>query len=158
MLCHNQSLVRARAVGAPILGLIVGCALLGARAVSACEMPPLAAVPAAKDVGGKQKEILADVQRYHDAMTAYADCLKKELTDAGGNNAPPLTKTLLVNRYNSAVAEVQAVLKAFDENVKPTAQAAGPAHKFDNGGVDSAFPQFPGGGSTSSGQPRPPGN
>ena len=158
MFSHNQALVRARTPGAAILGLLVGCALLGARVVSACEMPPLAAVPAAKDVAGKQKEILADVQRYHDAMTAYADCLKKELTAAGGNDAPPLTKTLLVNRYNSAVAEVQLVLKAFDENVKPTAQAAGPPHKFENGGVDSAFQQFPGGGTTSSGQPRPPGN
>jgi hypothetical protein len=155
MFSHNQALVRARTSSAAILGLLVGCGLLGSA--SACEMPPLAAVPAAKDVGGKQKDILADVQRYHDAMTAYTDCLKKELTAAGGNDAPPLMKTILVTRYNSAVAEVQAVLKAFDENVKPTARSGAPDHKFENGGADSAFPQF-GGGSPSSGQPRPPGN
>ncbi len=137
--------------------LIAGGLLIGFRLAAACEMPPLAAVPAAKDVGGKQKEILADVQRYHDAMTLYTDCLKKELLEAGGNEAPPLMKTLLVTRYNSAVAEVQAVLKAFDDNVKP-ARSANPDHKFDNGGVDSAFPQFGGGGTSSSGQPRPPGN
>jgi hypothetical protein len=140
-----------------ILGLIGGCVLVGVRAASACELPPLAAVPAAKDVAGKQKEILDDVQRYHQAMMAYTDCIKKELAAAGGDDASPLTKTLLVNRYNSAVAEVQAVLKMFDENVKPTGRSAAPAHKFENGGVDSAFQQFPGGGSTSSGQPRPPG-
>ncbi len=157
MFSHNQVLARACTRRAAILGLTVGFALLGARAVAACEMPPLAAVPAAKDVGGKQKEILEDVQRYHDAMTVYADCLKKELLAAGGNDAPPLMKTLLVTRYNSAVAEVQAVLKAFDENVKPTARSAAPDHKFENGGVDSAFQQFPGGGTSSSGQPRPPG-
>ena len=157
MLSHNQAFARARMRSAAILGLIVGFALLGARAVSACEMPPLAAVPAAKDTTGKEKEILADVQRYHDAMTVYTDCLKKELTAAGGNDAPPLLKTILVSRYNSAVAEVHAVLKAFDENVKP-ARSAAPNHKFDNGGIDSAFPQFPGGGSPSSGQPRPPGS
>jgi hypothetical protein len=155
MFSHNQA-PAARTRLAAILGLLIGCGLLGARAVSACEMPPLAAVPAAKDVAGKQKEILADVTRYHDAMTAYADCLKKELVAAGGNDAAPLTKTLLVNRYNAAVAEVQAVLKTFDENVKPPRSAA-PDHKFENGGADSAFPQFPG-GSPSSGQPRPPGN
>jgi len=156
MFSHNQA-PAARRRGAAILGLFLGFALSGARGVSACEMPPLAAVPTAKEAVGKEKEILADVQRYHDAMTAYADCLKQELTAAGGNNAAPLTKTLLVNRYNSAVAEVQAVLKAFDENVKPTARSAAPNHKFENGGVDSAFQQF-GGGSSSSGQPRPPGN
>lgn len=156
MVSHHHA-PAARARSAAILGLLIGCGLLGAEALSACEMPPLAAVPAAKDVGGKQKEILADVQRYHDAMTAYADCLKKELVAAGGNDAAPLTKTLLVNRYNAAVAEVQAVLKAFDENVKPTGREAAPNHKFENGGVDSAFQQFPGGGTTSSGQPRPPG-
>ena len=157
MASHNQALARARLQSAAILGLVVGFALLGARAASACEMPPLAAVPAAKDVAGKQKDILADVQRYHEAMTAYTDCLKKELMAAGGNDAPPLLKTILVTRYNSAVAEVQAVLKAFDENVKSPTSAA-PNHKFDNGGIDSAFPQFPGGGSPSSGQPRPPGS
>jgi hypothetical protein len=158
MSSHHQALARARASSAAILGLLVGFALLGSRAVAACEMPPLAAVPAAKDIAGKEKEILADVQRYHDAMTAYAECLKKELTEAGGNDAPPLLKTILVNRYNSAVAEVQAVLKTFDDNVKPTARNAAPNHKFENGGVDSAFQQFPGGGTTSSGLPRPPGN
>ena len=157
MFSHNQPLARALTRSASIFCLLFGYALLGAPAVSACELPPLAAVPAAKDVGNKQKEILADVQRYHDAMTAYADCLEKELTTAGGNDAPPLTKTLLVNRYNAAVAEVQAVLKAFDDNVKPTGREAAPPHKFENGGVDSAFQQYPGGGASSSGQPRPPG-
>src|SRR5262249_30484101 len=103
---HDPALDRARRPSAAILGLIVGFALLGAGAASGCEVPPLAAVPAAKDVGGKQKDILADVQRYHEAMTAYTDCLKKELTAAGGDGAPPLLKTILVNRYNSAVAEV----------------------------------------------------
>ncbi len=154
----NQALVRARTSSAAILGLLLGFALLGSRAVSACEMPPLAAVPAAKDTVGKEKDILSDVQRYHEAMTAYTECLKKELTAAGGNDAPPLLKTILVNRYNSAVAEVEAVLKAFDDNVKPTARNAAPNHKFEKGGVDSAFQQFPGGGTSSSGLPRPPGN
>ena len=69
---------------------------------------------------------------------------------------PPLMKTILVTRYNSAVAEVQAVLKAFDENVKLPASAA-PNHKFESGGADSAFQQFPG-GAPSSGQPRPAGS
>jgi hypothetical protein len=157
MFSHNRA-PAARTRNAAIVGLFVGCGLLGARVVSACEMPPLAAVPESKDVvGGKQKEVMADVQRYHDAMTAYADCLKKELIAAGGNDAAPLTKTLLVNRYNAAVAEVQAVLKAYDENVKPVVREAAPNHKFENGGADSAFQQFPG-GSPSSGQPRPPGN
>jgi hypothetical protein len=157
MLSQDQALGRRSMRSAAIVGLFVGLASLGARAVSACEMPPLAAVPAAKDVAGKQKDILADVQRYHDAMMVYADCLKTELTAAGGNDAPPLLKTILVTRYNSAVAEVQAVLKAFDDNVKPPSSAA-PNHKFENGGVDSAFQQFPGGGTSSSGQPRAPGN
>ncbi len=156
MWSYGRGLALSRRGAARVL--TAGVLLIGFNLASAaCEMPPLAAVPAAKNVGGKQKEILADVQRYHDAMMAYADCLKKELTAAGGNDAPALTKTLLVNRYNSAVAEVETVLKLFDENVKPPARDAAPAHQFENGGVDSAFQQFPGGGTTSSGQPRPPG-
>jgi hypothetical protein len=53
MFSHNRA-PAARTRNAAILGLFVGCGLLGAR-VSACEMPPLAAVPEAKEVvGGKQ--------------------------------------------------------------------------------------------------------
>jgi hypothetical protein len=134
--------------------MIGGCALLGVHGASACDMPPLAAVPDARAVAGKQQEILADVERYHKAMTAYADCVRAQLKAAGGDDAPPVTKVLLVMRYNYAVAEVQAVLKLFDKNVgRPPVP---PNRRFDNGGLDSAFPQFPTGGTTSSGQPRPP--
>jgi hypothetical protein len=134
--------------------LLAGCVLLGMHTASACDLPPLAVVPDAKAVAGKQQEITAEVQQYHKAMTAYADCIRDEIKAAGGDAAPPVTKSLLVARYNYAVAEVQAVLKLFDKNVgrPPTA----PNRRFDNGGLDSAFPQFPGGGTPSSGQPRPP--
>jgi hypothetical protein len=162
MSSHGLVLERRLASGAAKRGLVIGCVgvLLGVGPAFACELPPLAAVPVGKDVVGKQKGILEQVQRYHTAMAAYTDCIKQELTAAGGDDAPPLTKMLLVNRYNSAVAEVQAVLKMFDENVKPTParEVPVPAHKFENGGADSAFQQFPNAGSPSSGQPRPPGN
>ena len=154
MFDHGRQIGRALPrIGVTVL--LAGCILLGMRPAWACDLPPLAAVPDAKAVAGKQPEITAEVERYYKAMTAYADCVREEIKAAGGDAAPPVTKALFINRYNYAVAEVQAVLKLFDKNVgrPPTP----PNRRFDNGGLDSAFPQFPNGGSSmSSGQPRPP--
>jgi len=163
---YNQKLVRTLARTAVTPLLIAGCFLLGFRAATACDLPPLVPIPEAKDGAGKQEEILGEAQRYHKAMTEYADCILRELKAAGGDDAPQLTRAALVTRYNFAVAEVQAVLKMFNEKVgwpatatEHAARGAPPANRrYDNGGLDSAFPQFPNSGSTmSSGQPRPPG-
>jgi hypothetical protein len=85
----------------------------------ACDMPPLVAIPAAADVAGREDQIRQEMAAYYQAMQAYSACVQAELEAAGGDAAPSLTKTVLINRNNAAVAEVEAVVKLFNENVGP---------------------------------------
>jgi hypothetical protein len=89
----------------------------------ACEMPSLVMIPPKEQVAGKEGEIGAAVTKYRQEMELYTSCVKAELEAAGGDNAPPLTKSVLVRRNNVAVAEVQAVLKLYTDNVGPVGPA-----------------------------------
>ena len=78
---HDRNRVRTlRRTGVISLGL-AGFVLLGFR-VAACDLPPLVAIPDAKDVGDKRQEIFEDAQRYHRAVTAYAECVLQETPSA----------------------------------------------------------------------------
>jgi chitinase len=115
---------------------IVAGLWLGALASTAlaCEMPPLVAIPP-KDKVGDQGPALRDATKaYFDAMKAYADCVQAELTAAGGNSAPTLTKTVLIARNNAAVAEADAVKKLFDANIGGANVV--PASQFNQGTPD----------------------
>jgi hypothetical protein len=106
---------------------IVGAAMLmsGTSSIGlACDLPPLVAIPAKDAVGDKGPQIQQDVQQYYDAMKVYSDCIQAELTAAGGDSAPTIIKAVLVQRNNSAVAEVQAVMKVFQESVGGAAAPA----------------------------------
>lgn len=97
-----------------------------ASAALACELPPLVAIPAKDAVGDKGPQIQAETSKYFEAMKVYTACVQTELTTAGGDSAQSVVKAVLVQRNNSAVAEVQAVLKAFNDSVGGTAPAGAP--------------------------------
>ena len=92
------------------LGLLASTAL-------ACDMPPLVMIPAKDKVGDQAATIRDATKDYFDKMKAYTDCVQAELTAAGGNSAPTVTKTVLIARNNAAVAEADAVKKLFDASV-----------------------------------------
>jgi hypothetical protein len=98
----------------------------------ACDMPPLMAVPPKDQVGDKAETLRAEFNTYYQSMVAYTSCLQAELTAAGGDTAPTLMKTVLVQRNNSAVAEVGAVKKLLDDALGPTVV---PASEFQGAGA-----------------------
>ena len=110
--------------------LVAGLWLAALASTSlACELPPLIVIPP-KDKVGDQAALRDSTKAYFDAMKAYTDCVQAELTAAGGNNAPTLTKTVLVARNNAAVAEADTVKKLFEASVGPSVV---PASQFNQG-------------------------
>jgi hypothetical protein len=108
-------------------------ALLGSVTVSslACEHPPLAQVPQGTSLSAAEKDrVRGEVEAYVEAMKTYTACIQAELTAAGGDSAPPLTKSVLIARNNGAVTEVETVLKLLNENIDSAAGAA-PAERDD---------------------------
>ncbi|HEX6997959.1 MAG TPA: hypothetical protein VF322_07420 [Gammaproteobacteria bacterium] len=90
----------------------------------ACENPPLVQIPRG-DLGAREQAEVQDAfGRYYQALEAYTACIKAELEAAGGDDAPPLVKALLVQRHNTAVAEADAMLKLYDATVGGAAQPA----------------------------------
>ena len=117
---------------------IVAGLCLGALASTAlaCEMPPLVAIPA-KDKVGDQGAVIRDATSvYFNAMKDFTDCVQAELKAAGGDNAPKLTKQVLIARNNAAVAEADAVKKLFEANVGGLAGSVVPASQFNQGPAD----------------------
>jgi hypothetical protein len=114
---------------------IVAGLWLGALASTslACEMPPLVAIPPKDKVGDQATAIRDATKTYFDQMKAYTDCVQAELTAAGGNSAPTVTKTVLIARNNAAVAEAEAVKKLFEASVGGAAAGVVPASQFEQG-------------------------
>ncbi len=106
-----------------VTALLCGLASTG----FACTNPPLVQVPNKNVSDGDRQKITAAVGRYFEAMKAYTSCLQAELAAAGGDSASPLMKSAYVVRNNGAVAEVEAVLKVFNENIGPIAPVGPPA-------------------------------
>ena len=106
------------------LGLLASTAL-------ACDMPPLVVIPPKDKIGDQAATVRDATKDYFDKMKAYTDCVQAELTAAGGNSAPTITKTVLVARNNAAVAEADAVKKLFDASVGLNVV---PASQFNQGG------------------------
>ena len=91
----------------------------------ACDMPPLMAVPPKDQAAGQADKLREEWNAYYQAMSTYTSCVQAELEAMGGTNAPTIAKTVLVQRNNSAVAEVSAVKKLLDEALGPTVVPAG---------------------------------
>jgi hypothetical protein len=96
--------------------------LLGASTfASACELPPLVAIPEA-EIGDGVADLLRDMRTYTDRMVEYTKCIQTDLEAAGGKAAPAAYVNVLVRRNNAAVAELKAVTDLFTERVAPLGQ------------------------------------
>jgi hypothetical protein len=97
-------------------------------AFAACENPTMVTVP--DGATSTMEELLAaqaNVKTYMAEMEVYLACLNEELETAG-DDAPAEFKSLMVNRHNSAVTEMETVAAAFNEQVQAY-RAAHPAER-----------------------------
>ena len=87
-------------------------------AAIACEYPPLVNIPAGVDA--TMEELLTaqtGIRTYMEAMEAYLTCLDDE-SSAAGADAPEEYKSIMSNRYNTAIAEMEAVAEDFNVEVQ----------------------------------------
>jgi hypothetical protein len=95
-------------------------------AVAACENPAAVAIPDGN--ASTMEQMLAaqaQVKAYQAAMTEFLACIDSEL-EAQGEAAPEEFKSLMVSRHNAAVAEMEGVAAAFNDQIKAY-RAANPA-------------------------------
>jgi hypothetical protein len=111
-----------------LLVSIVGAASLGGVAADAlaCELPPLVLIPAKEAFEAQREQVNTAAGAYFEGMSVFTKCVKAEYDAAGGDaRAPALTKAVLVQRINAAIAEAQNVKKLYDAN-SGAAAAVGP--------------------------------
>ncbi len=90
----------------------------GFAAAAACEHPPAVAVPDGK--ASTMEQMLAaqqQVKAYQTAMNEFLACIDSEL-EAEGEQAPEDFKSLMFSRHDAAVAEMEGVAAAFNEQVR----------------------------------------
>lgn len=105
------------------LRLLIMTLLAGSGAAAiACENPPLVQIPAGGLDERARQRVADDFGEYIEAMKVYTACIQAELAAAGGDNAPPLMKAALVMRNNGAVAEVNAMIKVFNDRLGAAAE------------------------------------
>ena len=95
-------------------------------AAAACENPAAVAIPDGK--ASTMEQMLAaqaQVKAYQAAMNEFLACIDSEL-QAQGEQAPEDFKSLMVARHNAAVAEMEGVAAAFNDQIKAY-RAANPA-------------------------------
>ena len=107
--------------------LVAGLLVTVAGAAGACEVPKLVVIPKKEEAVGKEEGLRSAFMQYRQGMEAYTQCIQAELTAAGGDKAPAPIKAGLVLRNNTAVAEVQAMDKLFNENVGTIPGSPGPS-------------------------------
>ena len=95
-------------------------------AAVACENPAAVAIPEGKSSTMEQMlAAQAQVKAYQAAMTEFLACIDSEL-EAQGETAPEEFRSLMVSRHNAAVAEMEGVAAAFNDQIKAY-RAANPA-------------------------------
>jgi hypothetical protein len=95
-------------------------------AAAACENPTAVAIPDGKSSTMEQMlAAQAQVKAYQAAMSEFLACIDSEL-EAEGEQAPEDFKSLMVSRHNAAVAEMEGVAAAFNDQIKAY-RAANPA-------------------------------
>lgn len=86
---------------------------------AACETPTMnVTMPDGKT--STLEQMLAaqgQVKAYQASMTTYLTCIDEE-TAAQGEQAPAEFKQLMVERHNAAVAEMEGIATAFNEQLK----------------------------------------
>jgi len=87
-------------------------------AAAACENPAAVSIP--NGASSTMEQMLAAqglVKTYQAAMTQFLACIDAEL-EAQGEKAPEEFKSLMVSRHNAAVAEMEGVAAAFNDQIK----------------------------------------
>jgi hypothetical protein len=87
-------------------------------AAAACEPP--APVPMPDGATATREQMLAaqaQVRAYQAAMNELLGCIATEL-DSEGEKAPDEFKSLMVSRHNAAVAEMEGVAAAFNDQLR----------------------------------------
>ena len=93
---------------------------------TACEAPSPVTMPdGATSTRDQMLAAQAQVRAYQAAMNEFVACLDSEV-DAQGEQAPAEFKSLMVERHNAAVTEMEAVAAAFNEQLRAF-RAANPA-------------------------------
>jgi hypothetical protein len=105
---------------------LAALALWYGAASSACENPAVVSIPDGKTSTMDQMlAAQAQVKTYQAAMNEFLACIDAEL-EAEGEQAPEEFKSLMVARHNAAVAEMEGVAAAFNDQIKAY-RAANPA-------------------------------
>ena len=105
-----------RAVTASVLATIFYG--YGMSAAAACEAPSPVAIPDGATATREQMlAAQAQVRAYQAAMNEFIACIDSE-GDAQGEEAPAEFKSLMVERHNSAVTELEGVAAAFNEQLR----------------------------------------
>lgn len=101
-----------------VIGLVAAAGFFSVSAFAACEQPSMVRVPDGATASMDQLlTAQADVKTYMAAMETYLACLNEEL-EAGGEDAPAEFKSLMVNRHNSGVSEMETVAAQFNQQVQ----------------------------------------
>jgi hypothetical protein len=100
------------------IGGLLATSAFASTALANCDQPSVVAVPEGEN---STMEILlaaqTSVKDYMAAMEAYLACINEEL-EAAGDDAAASFKSLMVTRHNTAVAEMETVAAAFNEQVQ----------------------------------------
>jgi hypothetical protein len=87
-------------------------------AAAACEAPSPVAMPdGSKATREEMLAAQAQVKAYQAAMNEFVACIDSE-GDAQGEQAPAEFKSLIVERHNAAVSEMEGVAAAFNEQLR----------------------------------------
>ena len=100
-------------------------------AAAACEPPSPVSIPDGKT--STREQMLAgqaQVRAYQEAMNKFVACIDSE-ADAQGEQAPAEFKSLMVERHNAAVTEMEAVAAAFNDQLRAF-RAANPTPPANN--------------------------
>ncbi|HEU4616991.1 MAG TPA: hypothetical protein VFV10_03080 [Gammaproteobacteria bacterium] len=101
-----------------IAACALACAGLAAFGASACETPSVITVPDGKAATMDQMvDAQKKVKEYMANMDDYLACIDGELKTAG-DDAPDEFKSLMTQRHNDAVSEMEAIAGAFNEQVR----------------------------------------
>jgi hypothetical protein len=85
---------------------------------AACENPAAVGIPDGATATREQMlAAQAEVRAYQAAMNEFLACIDSE-ADAQGEKAPDEFKSLMVERHNAAVAEMEGVAAAFNEQIR----------------------------------------
>jgi hypothetical protein len=106
--------------------VVAAIAVAYGAAAAACENPAAVAIPDGKSSTMEQMlAAQAQVKAYQAAMNEFLACIDAELA-AEGEQAPEEFKSLMVSRHNAAVAEMEGVAAAFNDQIRAY-RAANPA-------------------------------